>query len=43
MSTKAARRAFDQQLLHDAGLQHRDAGLLRRHVDQDFIAHALSP
>ena len=32
-------RALDVQLLHDALLEHRDARLLRRHVDQDFIGH----
>jgi hypothetical protein len=35
----AARRALDVQLLGDTRLHHRDAGLLRRDVDQDVLGH----
>ena len=35
----ARARALDVQLLHDALLEHRDARLLRRHVDEDLVAH----
>ncbi len=31
---------LDVQLLHDALLEHRDAGFLRRYVDEDLMAHA---
>ncbi len=31
--------ALDVQLLHDALLEHRDAGFLRRYVDEDLMRH----
>jgi hypothetical protein len=31
--------ALDVQLLHDALLEHRDAGFLRGYVDEDFMGH----
>ena len=31
--------ALDVQFLHDALLEHRDAGFLRRYVDEYFMAH----
>src|SRR5262249_8442213 len=35
----AARGALDQELLHAARRDDRDARLLRRDVDQDLVAH----
>ena len=32
---------LDVQLLHDRLLEHRDAGLLRRYVDQDLVRHGM--
>ncbi len=38
----ARARALDVQFLHDALLEHRDAGFLRRYVDEDFVRHRIS-
>ena len=35
----ARARALDVQLLHDALLEHRDAGFLGGYVDKDFMSH----
>ena len=32
-------RALDMELLHDALLEHRDAGFLGGYVDKDFMSH----
>ena len=32
-------RALHVELLHDALLEHRDPGFLRRDVDEDLVAH----
>ncbi len=35
-------RALDVEFLHDALLEHRDAGFLRGYVDKDFMRHRLA-
>ena len=35
----ARARALDVELLHDALLEHRDAGFLGSYVDKDFMSH----